>query len=106
MTQAPVTIIIEYRAIPERTEQAVAELNTLVATVVATEADCFGIEFLREADDPARILLVERWSSQNAYFGAHFQTPHIQAFIAKAAEWFEGPPSIHVWATHANHVRG
>ena len=106
MTQPLVTVIVEYRAIAERTEQAVAELNTLVATVVATEADCFGIEFLRDADDPARILLVERWSSQNAYFGAHLQTRHIQAFIAKATPWFEGPPAIQAWTTHANHVRG
>ncbi|MDO8836585.1 MAG: putative quinol monooxygenase [Vicinamibacterales bacterium] len=106
MTQPPVTVIIEYRAIPERAEQAGAELNALVATVVATEPDCFGIEFLCDAEDPARMLLVERWSSQNAYFGAHFQTPHIRAFIAKATDWFAGPPNIQVWATHANHVRG
>lgn len=106
MEQAPVTVTVEYRAVAGRAEQAAAELNTLVATVIATEPDCFGIEVLLDAEDPARLLLVERWSSQNAYFGAHFQTPHIQAFIGRAADWFEGPPAINIWTTRATHVRG
>lgn len=56
---------------------------------------------LQNDEEPHRILLDERWSSREAYLGPHLQTPHLQAFIARAGDLFEGPPSIRFW-----HERG
>lgn len=99
MAHAPVTVVIEYRAQADKVARAVDELDRLVATVVATEADCSGIELLQDAADPTRLLLVERWSSREAYLGPHFETPHLKAFIARAPELFDAAPSIRFWKT-------
>ncbi|MBP1642862.1 MAG: hypothetical protein H6Q03_1531 [Acidobacteria bacterium] len=70
----PITVLITYQARPERVAEATRALRRLVATVVA--------------------VLVEEWTSREAYLGPHFQTPHLQAFIAGAGELFAGPPEI------------
>ena len=88
MTASRVRVLIEYRARPEVVAQAVSELDALLATVVATETDCFGIRMLQDPADPARILLDEEWSSKEAYLGPHFETPHFMAFVARAPALF------------------
>lgn len=105
MTSTRVIVNIEYRAQQGRVDEAVAELDSLIATVVATEADCFSIRLLQNSQDPTKLLLIEEWSSQHAYLGPHFQTPHIQAFIARAAATFEGPPVIQFWFPKSEHLR-
>ncbi len=97
MSSPPVTVVIAYSALPDKTEQAVRELSELIATVVATEPDCFLIRLLQDPADPTRILLYEEWTSREAYLGPHFQTPHLTAFIARAGEFFAGPPEIRFW---------
>ena len=97
MPSSGVTVVIEYRAVPGSMEQAISQLDALVATVVATEPDCRGIRLLRDVADPARVLLVEEWTSREAYLGPHFQTPHLTAFKAKAAALFTGAPKIEFW---------
>lgn len=104
MTPPTVTVLIEYRAQPDQIAIAVAELDRLIATVVATEADCSGIRLLQDPADPARILLSELWSSREAYLGPHFQTPHLQAFIARAGSYFAGPPVIQFWTVTSEHL--
>ena len=89
-----VIVLIEFRALPGRETAAQRELASLVATVVASEPDCSGIEILRDLDDAGRIVLYERWSSREAYTGPHMRTPHILAFISKAPEFMAGPPTI------------
>lgn len=105
MTPAPITVLIEYRTLPDQVERAVAELEALIATVVAKEADCLGIRLLTDPEDPSRILLHELWTSREAYLGPHFQTPHLQAFIARAQTWFQGPPVIQFWLTKSEYSR-
>lgn len=58
MTPTRVTVHIEYRAQPDQVDRAVTELDDLIATVVATEADCFGIRLLQDSQDPAKLLLI------------------------------------------------
>ena len=94
MPGTEVIVLIEYRALPGKEAVAQQELASLVATVVANERECSGIEVLRDIDDAARIVLYERWSSREAYTGPHMRTPHILAFISKAPEFMAGPPSI------------
>jgi mutator protein MutT len=101
MSSEHVVVQIHYRAQPGKEAQAAREIAALIATVQREEPDCLGITMLRSADDPARVLLHERWTSRQAYFGPHMQTPHIQAFIAAAPAFVAGPPEISVWTTDA-----
>ncbi|HEX6850129.1 MAG TPA: antibiotic biosynthesis monooxygenase [Candidatus Polarisedimenticolaceae bacterium] len=101
MNHALTTVIIRYRTLPDRHEEAIRELSALVATVVAKESDCKGIRILQDASDPTMLLLDELWTSREAYLGPHLQTPHLLAFKAKAAQWFAGPPEISFWTLRA-----
>jgi quinol monooxygenase YgiN len=103
MASTPVTVLIEYRAQADQIERAIAEIATLIATVVRLEEDCFGIQLMQDEADPARLLLYELWSSREAYEGPHFQAPHLQAFIARAGEFLAGPPVIQFWHLRAEH---
>jgi quinol monooxygenase YgiN len=103
MTPPRVTVLIEYRAQPDRLETAITELDRLIATVVAEEPDCFGIRLLQDPEDPARFLLFEEWASREAYIGPHFQTPHLQDFIARAPAFLAGPPEIRFWNLKAEY---
>jgi quinol monooxygenase YgiN len=94
---AAVVVAIRYRALAGREETARAELAKLVATVLAEETACGGIRMLVDADDPGSILLVEEWPDRASYLGPHFETPYLRAFIARAGEWFAGPPEIGFW---------
>jgi quinol monooxygenase YgiN len=102
MSPSFITVVIDYRTRPDRVEPAFAELEALVRTVVATEPDCHGIRLLQDSADPARALLYEEWTSREAYLGPHLQTPHIQAFRAKASTLFAGPPDIQFWNLRAD----
>lgn len=90
-----VTIRYEIQAgMAERTQEA---LRALIATVVATEPDCLGIELLYDPEDTARVLLLERWRTRAAYEGPHMHTPHLLAFMGQARAWLAGPPTIEFW---------
>ncbi|MEO8195444.1 MAG: antibiotic biosynthesis monooxygenase [Thermoanaerobaculia bacterium] len=106
MPESFVTVLIEYQALPDQAANAVARLERLVATVVREEADCFGIRLLEDSADSTRLLLEERWSSQEAYLGPHFQTAHLQEFIADAAALFAGRPGIRFWRCRSEHLPG
>ena len=97
MSSRGIVVAIRYRALAGREQAARAALAELVATVLAEEGACGGIRMLVDADDPASILLVEEWPDRASYLGPHFETPHLQAFIARAGEWFAGPPEIGFW---------
>ena len=92
-----VVVFIIYRSHPDHADTAKHEIGSLVATVRATEPDCGGITMLHDADDPARITLIEHWPSQEAFLGPHMQQPHIQAFIQGAGAFLAGPPEISFW---------
>ena len=92
-----ITVTVAYRAQPGKGDEAQAALGKLVATVLATEPACLGIEILRHADDPERIVLHERWSDRMAYEGPHMNTPHLREFIAASPAFLAGPPDISIW---------
>lgn len=105
MSPAPVTVLIEYRALPGEAERAIARLEQLIGSVVREEPDCFGIRLLQDAEDPERLLLDEQWSSREAYLGPHLQTAHLLEFIATARSLFAGPPVIQFWRERSTHSR-
>jgi quinol monooxygenase YgiN len=97
MSKDDVTVVIRYEAKPGMSERAVRELGDLIKTVVREEAACRGIWLHQDTGTPAKLLLVEHWISQDAYTGPHMQTPHITAFVGRAAEFLTGPPEITFW---------
>lgn len=104
MTQTPApttTVAITYRAQPGNVDNAVRALSDLIAIVVATEPDCFGIQLYQDPADPARIFLFEEWTSREAYLGPHLQTPHLLAFKASSGPLFVGPPERSFWRLQA-----
>lgn len=92
-----ITVIIDYRALPDRAERALEEITALVGTVMEREPDCQGIDILVDQDDPTRIRLIEYWPTRESYLGPHLQQPHIQEFIGRAGEFIAGPPDITFW---------
>lgn len=102
MSNAPIVVLITYRARPGREQAAKSELASLIATVVSKEPDCSGITMLEDSADPARILLHELWTSRDAYLGPHMRTPHLEAFKQRAGDFMAGPPEITFWTTLAS----
>ena len=90
-------ILVSYQALPEQAANARRELQVLIATVQATEPECRGIDLLEDAADPTRFMLVERWTSPEAFFGPHMQQPHLLAFIERAGTFLAKPPDIAHW---------
>lgn len=90
-------VIIRYQALPGCEAMALRELTDLVSVVRAAEPDCTGITIVESVDEPGRIVLLETWTSREAYAGPHLQTPHIQAFKARAGSFMAGPPEITYW---------
>jgi quinol monooxygenase YgiN len=101
MSQAPVKVLIVYQAKPGKADDGLSALAALVATVVAEEPACLGIEIYQDVSDPTRILLNEDWIDKASYVGPHMQTPHIRCFIERAPELFAGPPDISFWERRA-----
>lgn len=95
------TVLVSFDLQQDKIDLAVSEIERLVATVTAEETDCHRIVTMRNADDPAKIMLVEKWASREAYEGPHMKTAHIQKFIGLANDFLTGPPDITFW-TDAN----
>jgi len=74
--------------------------RVLHETLDATRAfpGCLGVEVLRSADDPARIMAVERWKSpdSDAAYRAWRATP---AGASQLGSLLAGPPSLTKYTT-------
>lgn len=101
MLDDTIIVLIRYTAQPGKVPEATSALTELIETVVREEEDCIGITMHAGLDDPGMILLHEEWTSREAYLGPHMQTPHLRAFIDRAAELVAGPPEITFWARTA-----
>jgi quinol monooxygenase YgiN len=97
MSKDEVTVVIRYEAKPGKADEAVRELTALINTVVKEEPACRGIWLHQDTGTPERLLLVEHWTSQEAYTGPHMQAPHLTAFVGRAFEFLAGPPEITFW---------
>lgn len=97
MNPTDIHVIIRYRAQPGQAETALRELAALVAVVRREERDCTGIIIVQRDEDPCDFMLLETWTSREAYAGPHLETPHIQAFKARAGGFMAGAPEITYW---------
>jgi quinol monooxygenase YgiN len=60
----PVTVLLEVTCKPDRADDAVDVLRAALPDTRAF-AGCLGVELLRDQDDAAKLLLVERWESRD-----------------------------------------
>ncbi|HEX6694334.1 MAG TPA: putative quinol monooxygenase [Longimicrobiales bacterium] len=97
MADTKVRVVIIYTAQPARVTDGLAALQDIVTTVLEHETDCLDITIHQDVDDATKFLLFETWTSKAAFTGEHMKTPHIQAFMQKAASLFTGPPAITFW---------
>lgn len=56
-----------------------------------------GIWLHKDTATPEKFLLMEHWTSEEAYAGPHMRTPHLTAFVGRAFEFLAGPPEITFW---------
>ena len=106
MQTEPVAVLIHYRAKPGMADMAAQELSALIATVASEEPACVSINLHRDLDDPASLMLYERWIDKDSYLGEHMRTPHILSFIERAGGFLAGPPEISIWESLSEVVGG
>ena len=94
MTQSHVTVLAELRLLPNCIEQGKRDLLKFANTVRRKESDCLAIELLQDLDDPTRVTLKEVWKDRGAYEGPHLKTSHMQAFIEKSSQYFDGAAHV------------
>src|SRR5437763_1637640 len=92
-----VTVVITCSIKPDKVEAARRELESVIQTVIATEPACGGIRVHEDPKDPRRLLIIERWESEDAFTGAHVQTPHMQTFMKTAEAFLDGPADFGFW---------
>jgi quinol monooxygenase YgiN len=97
---AAVVVTVDYHAQPGQGDALQAALEPLLAEV-RKEPHYIDISVLRSAQDPDRILLVERWADLAYYTGAHNTTPHLAAFKGTAMPLLSAPPTVALWNTVA-----
>lgn len=86
--------IIRHYAMRAGDGQADALLTALheLARVVGSLEGCEGIDLLRDQDDPARFVFLERWTTADAHKAAAGKLPRelIGAVLAPLADPLEG----------------
>lgn len=91
-----IIVLVEYKAQPEKGEEALAALNNLIEKV-KTEPNFVHLKLHVDPKDNTNILLYEEWSDASYYNSAHMNTSHLQEFIAKSRNFLAGPPEISFW---------
>jgi quinol monooxygenase YgiN len=96
-----VTVIITCQIQPGKSDIARRDFVDIIKSVVANEAACHGIQVLLDPEDSNRLLLIEYWDSKEVFIGPHMQTPHMQAFLQRAAAFLAATPVFGFWRHHA-----
>jgi quinol monooxygenase YgiN len=95
MNAKPVTVVATLKARPGQEETLRQELLALIPATRA-EAGCLNYDLHRATDNPALFLFHENWTSK-ADLDAHLAKPHLQNFLAKAADLLAEEPNITRW---------
>jgi quinol monooxygenase YgiN len=72
-------VIARHHVAPGHVDEALALYPKLIEASL-TEPGCLGFVAYRALDDPAQVVLLERYASREA-FAAHRQTPHFQDLV-------------------------
>jgi len=87
-----VKLIARLKAKPGQ-EALLAQALRELSAPSRSESGCIQYDVCCVREDPATLLVLEEWASQAA-LDEHMQTPHFQAFLAKAGEALAGEPAL------------
>jgi quinol monooxygenase YgiN len=73
-------------------DEAIAEFESVIAAT-HDEPGCITYALHRDNANPSRLVMVERWESQDA-LNSHIQAPHMAKLGEFAAEMLSEPPMI------------
>jgi quinol monooxygenase YgiN len=85
-----VTALIQLR--PDAVDTALPALETAIAAT-HEEPGCIGYALHRDLEDPARLVIVEKWGSAEA-LEEHGRTPHLKQLFADLGPLVAAPPMI------------
>lgn len=97
MNSKPVTVVITCAIKPDMLATARRELEAIIEIVLANEPACHGIQVHEDPKRPERLLIIEKWDSEEVFNGPHMQTPHMQAFLKKAEGFLDGVADFSFW---------
>ena len=86
-----VVLVVTQKVLPDRVEEARAALREAIEAVHARDEGCELYALYAVPDDPARLVMLEKWTSQEA-LQAHARKPHIVALAG--VEALDGPPEV------------
>ncbi|WP_111768212.1 putative quinol monooxygenase [Nakamurella deserti] len=86
-----VTALLDVRFDPARRDEGLAFLHT-VLTDTRSFAGCLSVEVLVDTDDPAHVLVVERWESM--YHDAMYRDWRAGAGATALGDYLAGPPGL------------
>lgn len=95
MNAKPVTVIATFHARPGKEAALRAGLIDLLAPT-RKEAGCLDYDCHQSADNPAKFLFHENWTSK-AHLDAHLQSAHVQALSSRMNELCTEFPQITLW---------
>lgn len=97
MESRGVTVLITCAIKAELLATARQELDAVIRTVMSEEQACHGITVHEDPTDPRRLMIIERWESQEIFMGPHMQTPHMQAFLKRSEDFLDGAAQFGFW---------
>jgi quinol monooxygenase YgiN len=89
---SPVTVVAEFIARPGK-EAAGRELLLTLPGPTRKEEGCLRYDLHELSGSSGHFVFLEDWASKAA-LDAHLATPHLQAVLAKAPEFFDGAPRV------------
>jgi quinol monooxygenase YgiN len=90
-----VVVVGSFRARPGKEVEAAEAFKALVGPTHA-EDGCILYALHQGADDPRRLVFVERWGSREL-LDAHLQSPHVSAVLERVEELFGDSADIVVY---------
>ena len=90
-----ITVVATFHAKPGKETEL---KNALISLVAPThkEAGCINYDLHVSAEDPAKFLFHENWTSK-AHLDAHLKNTHIQVLLPRLDELCIGMPEIKIW---------
>jgi len=88
-----VVVVASFKVQEGRVDEAVTALTPVIEQT-HDEAGCLSYALHRDVNDPLRLVLVERWTSQVA-LESHFQQPYLESLGQMAADLLSEPPTLH-----------
>jgi quinol monooxygenase YgiN len=90
-----ITVVATFQAKPGKEAELKSALTGLVAPT-RQEAGCINYDLHISAEDPAKFLFHENWTSR-AHLDAHLQSAHIRALLPRVDELCTAAPEITIW---------